>query len=152
MNDVLEWLYVSSVKDAEDYEALKAEGIGAVLTLAWPISHPDDIKVKRVYFEDGEPIPDEVFYEALSFVRRQRRQERKVLITCSAGVSRSPTIAIAVLHELEGYPLVEAFRTVLGRVHMAQPRAVTWSSLCRFYNQIVTPADVWGDKRDRREE
>ena len=144
MNEVLEWLYVGAVQDAEDYEALKAAGIGAVLTLAWPITHPDDIVVERVFFEDGEPIPDEVFYQALSFVRRQRRQGRKILIACSAGVSRSPTIAIAVLHELVGYPLVEAFRTVLGRVHMAQPRAVTWSSLCRFYGQIVTPAEVWG--------
>jgi len=146
MNDVLPWLYVGSVQDAEDYAALKEAGIGAVLTLAWPISHPEDIAVKRVFFEDGEPIPDEVFYEALSFVRQQRRQGRKLLIACSAGVSRSPTIAIAVLHELEGYPLVKAFRTVLSRVHLAQPRAVTWSSLCRFYGQIVTPADVWGKK------
>jgi dual specificity MAP kinase phosphatase len=144
VNDVLDWLYVGPVQDAEDYAALKEAGIGAVLTLAWPISHPDDIAVKRVYFEDGEPIPDEVFYEALSFVRQQRRRGRKILIACSAGVSRSPTIAIAVLHELEGYPLVEAFRTVLGRVHIAQPRAATWSSLCRFYGQIVTPGDVWG--------
>ncbi|MGC9399947.1 MAG: dual specificity protein phosphatase family protein [Anaerolineae bacterium] len=144
MNEVIEWLYVGSVQDAEDYAALKEAGIGAVLSLAWPISHPEDMVVKRVYFEDGEPIPEEVFYQALSFVRRQRRQGRKILIACSAGVSRSPTIAIAVLHELEGYPLVEAFRTVLSRVHLAQPRAVTWSSLCRFYGQIVTPADVWG--------
>ncbi len=144
MNEVIEWLYVGSVQDAEDYAALKKAGIGAVLTLAWPISHPEDIVVKRVYFEDGEPIPDEAFYQALSFVRRQRRQGRKILIACSAGVSRSPTIAIAVLHELGGFPLVEAFRTVLSRVHLAQPRAVTWSSLCRFYGQIVTPADVWG--------
>ena len=148
MNEVLEWLYVGAVQDAEDYDALKAAGIGAVLTLAWPISHPDDIVVKRVFFEDGEPIPDEVFYQALSFVRRQRRQGRKILIACSAGVSRSPTIAIAVLHELAGYPLVEAFRRVLGRVHMAQPRAVTWSSLCRFYGRIVTPAEVWGRPGD----
>lgn len=63
---------------------------------------------------------------------------------CSAGVSRSPTIAIAVLHKLKGYPVVEAFRTVLSRVHLAQSRAVTWPSLCRFYGQIVTPADVRG--------
>jgi len=144
MNEVLAWLYVGSVHDAENYAALKEAGIGAVLTLAWPISHPEDIAVKRVFFEDGEPIPDEVFYQTLSFVRQQRRQDRKILIACSAGVSRSPTIAIAVLHELEGYPLVDAFRTVLSRVHLAQPRAVTWSSLCRFYGQLVTPADVWG--------
>ncbi len=144
MNEVLEWLYVGSVQDAENYGALKEAGIAAVLTLAWPITHPDDIVVKRVYFEDGEPIPDEVFYQTLSFVRQQRRQGRKILIACSAGISRSPTIAIAVLHELEGYPLVEAFRTAIERIHLAQPRAETWSSLCRFYGQIVTPADVWG--------
>ena len=148
MNEVIDWLYVGPVQDAENYDLLKAAGIGAVLTLAWPIEHPD-IAVKRVFFEDGEPIPDEVFYEALSFVRQQRRLGRKILIACSAGISRSPAIAIAVLHELESYPLVEAFRTVLGRVHIAQPRPETWSSLCRFYGQIVTPGDVWGYKRDK---
>ena len=147
MNDVLDWLYVGSVEDAENYDALKAAGIGAVLTLAWPITHPHDIAVKRVYFEDGETIPDAVFYETLSFVRQQRRLGRKILIACSAGVSRSPTIAIAVLHELAGYSLVGAFRRVLGRVHIAQPRAVTWMSLCRFYGQLVTPADVRGQRR-----
>ena len=143
MNEVLDWLYVGPVKDAENYDKLKAAGIEAVLTLAWPIQHPDDIAVKRVYFEDGEPIPDEVFYEALSFVRQQRRLGRKILIACSAGISRSPTIAIAVLHELEGYPLVEAFRTVLAKVHIAYPRPETWNSVCRFYGQIVTMSDVW---------
>ncbi|MBN1262434.1 MAG: dual specificity protein phosphatase family protein [Anaerolineae bacterium] len=142
MNEILDWLYVGSVKDAENYAALKAHHIEAVLTLAWPIKHPD-ITVKRVFFEDGEPIPDEVFYETLSFVRQQRRLGRKILIACSAGISRSPSIAVAVLHELEGYPLVEAFRAVIDTVHLAQPRAVTWNSVCRFYGQIVTPADVW---------
>lgn len=142
MNQVLDWLYVGSVRDAEDYAALKAEDIKAVLTLAWPIQHRD-IAVKHVYFEDGEPIPDEAFYEALSFVRRQRRRGHRILIACSAGISRSPSIAIAVLHELEGYPLVEAFRTVLKRVPIATPRPATWRSVCRFYGHHVTIDDVW---------
>lgn len=145
MNQVIDWLYVGSVKDAEDLTKLQGAGIGAVLSLAWPISHPD-IAVKRVYFEDGEPIPDEVFCEALSFVRRQRRLGRKVLIACSAGISRSPTIAIAVLHELEGYPLVDAFRMVLGSVHMAYPHQVLWNSICRFYGEWVRMDDVWSQR------
>ena len=142
MNQVLDWLYVGSVKDAEDYAALRRAGIGAVLTLAWPIRHPD-IAVKRVYFEDGEAIPDEVFYEALSFVRRQRRLGRKILRACNAGISRSPAIAVAVLHELEGYSLLEAFRTVMGKVHLAYPHQVIWNSVCRFYGEWVRMSDVW---------
>jgi hypothetical protein len=47
MNEVITWLYVGSVQDAEDYTALKEAGIGAVLTLAWPLSHPEDIVVQR---------------------------------------------------------------------------------------------------------
>ena len=142
MNPVLDWLYVGSVKDAENYELLKQEGVQAVLSLAWPISHPD-IEVGYVPFEDGEPIPDEVFFKTLSFVRQQRRKEHDILIACSAGISRSPTIAVAVLHELEGYPLVEAFRKVIFSVHIAYPRPVTWNSVCRFYGQLVTMGDVW---------
>jgi len=56
---------------------------------------------------------------------------------CSAGVSRSPTIAIAVLHELVGYPLVEASRTVINQVRPS------WASLCRYYGQSVSVNDVW---------
>jgi hypothetical protein len=143
MNQVLEWLYVGSVKDAENYALLKQTGIQAVLSVTWPISHPD-IEVGFVPFEDGEPIPDEVFYKTLSFVRQQRRKDRKILIARSAGIiSRSPMIAIAVLHELEGYPLVEAFRKVIFSVHTAYPRPVTWNSVCRFYGQLVAMSDVW---------
>lgn len=142
MNQVLDWLYVGSIKDAENHERLEEAGIEALLSLAYPVKHPD-ILVGYVPFNDGEPIPEEVLYKALSFVRRQRRENRKLLIACSAGVSRSPIIAVAVLHELVGYSLVEAFRTVIHQVHSAFPHPTLWTSLCRYYGQSVSVNDVW---------
>ena len=142
MNQVLDWLYVGSIRDAENLEQLKGAGIEALLSLAYPVDHPD-ILLGYVPFDDGEPIPEDVLYKALSFVRRQRREGRKVLIACSAGVSRSPSIAIAVLHELAGYPLVDAFRAVIDRVHKAFPDPALWNSLCRHYGQMVSIHDVW---------
>jgi len=47
MNEVLDWLYVGSAQDAKDYAALKGTEIETVLTLAWPLSHPEDIVVQR---------------------------------------------------------------------------------------------------------
>ncbi len=138
MNQVLDWLYVGSLDDAENYKRLREAGIEALLSLAYPVKHPD-ILISYVPFDDGEPIPEEVFYKALSFVRRKRREGRKILIACSAGVSRSPIIAVAVLHELVGYPLVEAFRTVIHQVHSAFPHPTLWASLCHYYGQ----RDVW---------
>ena len=62
VNPVLDWLYVGPVQDAEKYDLLKREGIQAVLSLAWPISHPD-IEVAYVPFDDGASLYD--------FCRRQ---------------------------------------------------------------------------------
>ena len=145
MNQVLDWLYVGTYRDAENYELLKEAGVQAVLSLAYPVEHPD-ILVGYTPFDDGAPIPEESLYRALRFVRRQKRAGHKVLIACSGGISRSPSIAIAVLHELEGYPLVEAFRTVLSRVPSAFPDPTVWNSLCRFYRQMVSVNDVWPNR------
>jgi hypothetical protein len=142
MNQVLDWLYVGSIEDAENYERLREAGIEALLSLAYPVKYPD-ILVGYVPFDDGELIPEEVLYKALSFVRRKRRRDHKILIACSAGVSRSPIIAVAVLHELVGYPLVEAFRTVIHQVHSAFPHPTLWASLCHYYGQRVSINDVW---------
>ena len=58
-------------------------------------------------------------------------------------MSRSPAIAIAVLHEVERYPLVKAFRTVLTRVPSAFPDPAVWNSLCRHHREMVGVNDVW---------
>jgi hypothetical protein len=36
MNQVLDWLYVGSIKDAENHERLREAGIEALLSLAYP--------------------------------------------------------------------------------------------------------------------
>jgi protein-tyrosine phosphatase len=142
MNRVLDWLYVGPYRDALDAALLREAGIEAVLSLAYPIRH-DDIFVRYVPFDDGRSIPEEALHRAVGYARRQRRVGRRLLIACSAGVSRSPAIAIAVLYEVERYPLVEAFRTVLTRVPSASPAPAVWNSLCRHYRQMVGVNDVW---------
>ncbi len=142
MNKVTEWLYVGSVRDLDDQDRLQAEGIGAILSLAWPV-YDSDMAVRHDPFDDGTPIPDEVLLNGVAFVRQQRAVGRKVLIACSAGISRSPSVAIAVLHEIERIPLVDAFRLVLGSVHGAYPDQALWTSLCHYYGEWVTPDDVW---------
>jgi dual specificity MAP kinase phosphatase len=142
MNQVTDWLYVGSVRDLDDLARLEAAGIGAILSLAWPVAQ-SAIVVRHEPFDDGAPIPDEILVNAVNFVRAQRRAGRKALIACSAGVSRAPSVAIAVLHELERIPLAEAFRIVLGSVHSAQPDPALWNSLCLYYGELVTVNDVW---------
>lgn len=68
-----------------------------------------------------------------------------------AGVSRSPAVAIPVLHQLEGYPLVEAFRTVLSRVPTAFPDPAIWNSICRHYREMVGVNDIWPNREERDE-
>jgi len=49
--------------------------------------------------DDPDYIPDELIEEALKFIKDERAKDKKVLIACNAGVSRSPSIALLYLYE-----------------------------------------------------
>lgn len=60
--------------------------------------------------DDSSIIP--AFATAADFVREARAANKRVLVHCWAGVNRSATVTLAVLMELEGMSLNEAFEDV----------------------------------------
>tara|TARA_Y100000310_G_scaffold324213_1_gene385821 strand:+ start:548 stop:913 length:366 start_codon:yes stop_codon:yes gene_type:complete len=88
-----------------------------------------DVLMQRP-FEDGWPIPDGVLDDAESLVRASVDLGMPVLIHCAAGVSRSVSVAYAMLRTVYGMDHDEA----LGRVKVDPnyPRKETLRSAVRW--------------------
>ena len=71
--------------------------------------------VLRVPFADREPVPPAVLDAAVAFARKWRHK-RPVWATCFAGLSRSASVAYAVLRRVDGLPHDEALTRVASRV------------------------------------
>jgi protein-tyrosine phosphatase len=135
-------LFVGRYRDTVNLALLRAHDIEAMLQLAARIEQPG-IEVLYLDVEDGEPLPAEKLRQGVSFVRDQFAAGRRVLIACGAGISRSVTFAIAVLHEEEGISLLNAFHDIHSIHPDALPHYRLWHSLCEYYHEKVPLERLW---------
>jgi len=78
------------------------------------------------------------FEEAFAFIDRARKANAGVLIHCHAGVSRSPTIAIAYLMKRAPMPMSEAYRFVKSRRSIISPNLNFMGQLWEFEQGLRT--------------
>jgi len=135
-------LWVGRYRDTVNLTLLRAHSIDAMLQLAERIEQPG-IEVSYLDVEDGEPLPAEKLRQGVSFVRDQLAAGRCVLIACGAGMSRSVTFAVAVLHEEKGIPLLDAFHDIHSVHPDAFPHYELWHSLCEYYQENVPFERLW---------
>uniref|UniRef100_A0A1I8BZH1 protein-tyrosine-phosphatase n=1 Tax=Meloidogyne hapla TaxID=6305 RepID=A0A1I8BZH1_MELHA len=98
---LFDYLFLGSQKDALDNELLLRLGITRVINLSEncprPTSLPDDLQhFLRIPVSDtysAKLLPH--FDSAYQFIENAKQEGEKVLIHCLAGISRSPTVAIA---------------------------------------------------------
>ncbi|KRZ91133.1 Dual specificity protein phosphatase 16, partial [Trichinella sp. T8] len=96
---ILPFLYLGSQKDAMDEQLLKKYGINYVLNISVASPKPEflqeenflRIPVNDSYNDKLLPYFDQTF----RFVDKVRETNANVLVHCLAGISRSPTLAIA---------------------------------------------------------
>lgn len=135
-SQVTNFMYVGNMKDAGDINVLKRLGIDHVLnvTTTSPSYTPDPaIVYKQLHAADnGYQNLKQYFDEAFTFIDTARRSGGAVLIHCQAGVSRSPTIAVAYL--IKNYPMcmVDAYRFVKSRRSIISPNLNFMGQLLEF--------------------
>lgn len=137
MDPIRPWLWIGRYRETLDDALLQSAGISAMLQLAEPVRHPG-IETLYLAVEDGEALAPATLRRGLEFVHHQRQQDKKVLIACGAGISRSATFSIAALKEAEGCSLAEAARTVRRAHPESMPHHTLWASLCSYYGEIVS--------------
>ncbi|HEY6898288.1 MAG TPA: histidinol-phosphate transaminase [Rhodocyclaceae bacterium] len=139
MDFVAPSLAVGSLADAQNVAYCRANGIGAVLSLLQSDFDAGEHHA-TIPLRDGEPLPPSAVACATAFVARQLQAGRKVLVHCQMGLSRSPAIIAAYLHEYAGMSLGDALAWVRTRRTAAAPHPVLVDSLYRLYDPAAEQA------------
>lgn len=129
-NKVLPELYIGTVpRTIQDVDRLKSEcGITAVLNLQtdedmivyrldWPsieqYYRACQIEIWRLPVRDFDlEALTEKLPECAATLAKMIRAGHRVYLHCTAGINRSPTVAVAYLHRYLGYDLDRAFKMV----------------------------------------
>ncbi len=132
MDFITPHLVVGSREDAED-GALAGLGVDALLSLA-PLARPSSVaRQLALAMPDRVDLPGELIDEAVHFLLEQTARGRRVLVHCEMGISRSPAVAAAYLHVVQGMDLGVALRYVRAVRPVADPHPSLVASLQAHY-------------------
>lgn len=113
---VLPFLYLGNARDAADLATLNALGITRVLNVTSQLPGYHEacgITYKQLPASDsGHQNLKQYFEEAFQFIEEARKSGASVMVHCQAGVSRSPTIAIAYIMKHRQLTMIEAYKVV----------------------------------------
>jgi len=135
MDKVADRIFVGTESDAGDKSLLRKHGVDTVISLTH--SNPDTGNVTRldVPMIDGPQNDSEVFAQAVSEVIEHRKSGRKILIHCSAGASRSPSVAAAAISHLTEKDLNEAFNQIIECRSEVEPHDALVRQAVKFTNR-----------------
>jgi hypothetical protein len=135
-SQVTSFLFLGNMKDAGDVDSLVRLGIDHVLNVTTTppgyTPHPGIVYKQLHAADNGYQNLRQYFDEAFEFIDAARRRGGAVLIHCQAGVSRSPTIAVAYLIKHWPMSMVEAYRFVKARRSIISPNLNFMGQLLEF--------------------
>ena len=137
------YMFVGSVDDAHYLEGLRENGITHILNVADDAENLFEDSGEFVYCnlnvkDFGEDIGiSRVFPEAVEFVRTLLSgSDNKVLIHCVHGMSRDPSVSIAILMNIESISLREAWTKVITARKCAAPELSNRTQLILHEQQL----------------
>jgi len=134
MDFILDQIAIGSYEDAIDLPTLEANNITAVLDLTREANYslPPSILRLKVPMEDRVPLRHDYIRLAVNWLRNAAR-ERRVLVHCIAGISRSTTIVMCYLYEEYGYSFEEAFEMIRSKRFRVDPHPALLESIQDYY-------------------
>ncbi|XP_014292388.1 dual specificity protein phosphatase 10 isoform X2 [Halyomorpha halys] len=155
---VLPFLYVGNARDAGDTSLLRDLGVSKVLnvTLQSTGPEPSGIAYRQLPASDsGQQNIKQYFEEAFSFIEEARKSNCAVLVHCQAGVSRSPTIAIAYIMKHRGLSMIEAYKLVKAARSIISPNLNFMGQLLELEQCLRSSAETkptWQQQATAQEE
>ena len=150
---VADFLFLGNMNDAANAESLTALGIDHVLnvTAVEPsYTMSNNITYKQLHAADnGSQNIKQHFNEAFRFIDAAKKSGGSVLIHCQAGVSRSPTIAIAYLIKYFSMKMLDAYQFIKIRRTIISPNLNFMGQLLEFEQSIQSSEE--GDSSGRVE-
>ncbi len=106
-----ERLAIGNAIEARDLELVHSLGIEAIVDLAInepPAAPPREVFYLRLPLYDGEGNSGKDIRFAVESIVNLVQSSKRTLVCCSAGLSRSPTIAAAAISMINGIALEDA--------------------------------------------
>lgn len=138
---ILDFLYLGSQDNALCQESLDKLGITYVLNVSITCPKADFIKdanFLRIPINDGHSAKIISYFDvAFKFIEKCRKSNNKVLIHCLAGISRSPTLAIAYLMKYMNMKSDDALKFVKERRLTISPNFNFLGQLYDYEKQLI---------------
>ncbi|WP_253739218.1 dual specificity protein phosphatase family protein [Halohasta salina] len=115
MDRVAESLFVGTIEDAGTGPLLENHGTETVVSLTHSppdTGFPESVSVKQVPLTDGPQNDRAQFNEAVDVLVSALESGETVLVHCSRGASRSPSVAATALAITQDIGIKEAFEQV----------------------------------------
>jgi len=137
---VADFLFLGNINDAANTETLTALGIDHVLNVT-AVSPSYQMSNKITYkqllaADNGSQNIKQYFDEAFLFIDAAKKSGGSVLIHCQAGVSRSPTIAIAYLIKYFSMKMLDAYQYIKIRRSIISPNLNFMGQLLEFEQTV----------------
>jgi len=133
MNRILERLYLGDWKDAVNCKLKKEMNIKVHINVAKEITVKEcgDIEYYHLKLMDGNPFYSEIIKECTSLIKLKRDKNR-ILLSCAAGVSRSPAMMLCYMHET-GWDINQALDWMRHIRPLVNPNPVILESIRKYY-------------------
>jgi protein-tyrosine phosphatase len=130
MRHVWERLWLGSFRDAEELPGANSQRISTVISLCEGCvdAKRRDVRYVHIPIADAEPVPAHDFDAIINAIAHNIRRGT-VLLHCSEGVSRAPSLTAAYLHVV-GYRDVDAALAEIKRLRpMTTPSKTLFQSV-----------------------
>jgi protein-tyrosine phosphatase len=138
MDEVVDGLFVGTVRDAGDKTLMCEYGVEAIVSLTHDgpdDGYPSGQKVVRLPMKDGPQNDQQVFEQAVTHVLSRLRSGDNVLVHCSAGASRSPAVAATALALYNEVGLETGFEQIANCRNAADPHEAVIRQAARIYTR-----------------
>ena len=143
LDHIIDKIWVGSHNAAKDLDLLQQYHIKAILSLEidsrYAQLYPEDWKYLHLEQHDGSPIPDTYFERAFEFIKFNHENDINMLVHCTVGVSRSPSMVSAYLMDTYGYNPVKTLKFLKSKRPQVFPARACFQSAIDY----VYPDKTW---------
>jgi protein-tyrosine phosphatase len=138
MDAVADDLYVGTAADATDDSLLETHGVTTIVSLTHETPRPttQDLTLRSIPLIDGPQHSREQFTKAVEETLAALAADGSVLVHCSAGASRSPTVAATALALAQDMDLEDALQQVADNRAAVDPHEALLRQAAHVYTQL----------------
>lgn len=116
MSQIESWLFLGGLKEATDINFLYNNSIDSIINVAYELrntKYPKSVEIHNFLLQDTPSEGIELFFESVfDIIEANRHNNKRVLIHCFMGISRSASFVIYYLMRTRNWDFHESFEYV----------------------------------------